>query len=78
MHEFNELARRLQDEYRSQPGLLSIHVEGDPAVGLRYSFADAPAAECFMKRRELQFSYEPANANDLVRDECDVVEIWRF
>lgn len=78
MHNFTELAQRLQDEYRHQPGLTSILSEGEPAIGLRYKFTDDSAANRFMKLRELQFSYEPVNANELVMDGSDVIEIWRF
>ncbi len=75
-HDFHALARRASAEYHWQAGIISISVEGDPAVGLRYSFRDRETAERFLVLRRLHNSHEPANANTLKREKCDVVEIW--
>lgn len=78
MHDFSDLVERLRSEYRSQPGLTGVLAEGTPAIGLRYQFTDKAAAESFLKFRTLQFSYEPANANELCINGCDVIETWRL
>jgi hypothetical protein len=74
--DFNALARRASAEYHRQAGIISVSIEGDPAVGLRYSFRDLESAERFMALRRVHNSYEPDNANTLRRDACEVIEIW--
>jgi hypothetical protein len=76
MHNFNALAQRAQAEYQRQHGLKSVVVEGTPAIGLRYRFENEVSADRFIAIRELHNSYEPANANTLIKVGLDVVEIW--
>ena len=64
-------------QYKSQPGIVNISIDGSPPLGLRYRFADETAAERFLSFRELHNSYEPVNANMLRQDGSDVVEVWR-
>jgi hypothetical protein len=74
--DFNALARRASAEYHLQAGIISVSVEGDPAVGLRYSFRSIETARRFLALRRVHNSYEPANANTLRREDREVIEIW--
>jgi hypothetical protein len=76
MHRFEALAQKAQTEYQRQPGFKCVVVEGEPAIGLRYKFENEVSADRFKVFRELHNSYEPANANALIIEGGDVVEIW--
>jgi hypothetical protein len=77
MRDFKELAQQAWNHYQSQPGIVSISIDGNPPSGLRYGFASESAAERFLSFRELHNSYEPVHANTLRQDGADVVEVWR-
>jgi hypothetical protein len=76
MHNFNALAQKAQSEFQRQPGLKCVVVEGEPAIGLRYQFENEASADRFKVFRELHNSYEPVNANALIKEGVDIVEIW--
>jgi hypothetical protein len=76
MQDFKSLAQKAWNECQKRPGLKCVVVEGSPAIGLRYQFEDDRSADRFIAYRELHNSYEPANANALVREGRDVLEIW--
>lgn len=62
-------------EYRYQPGLKRIEVEGEPETGLRFKFDNEASAARFMFLRGLLCRLNPGNT-DLRIDGCDVVERW--
>jgi hypothetical protein len=76
MHKFDALAQRAQTEYQRQPGFKCVVVEGAPAIGLRYKFENEVSADRFKLLRELHNSYDPVNANALVKEGFDIIEIW--
>lgn len=76
MQSFHDLAKRAMLEYRRQPGLIDVEVEGIPAMGLRYRFDEKASAGRFMLLRSLLCGYEPEDRL-LNIDGNDVVEIWR-
>lgn len=77
MIDFKTLAERIWAEYCRQPGLQCVLSEGEPGVGLRYSFADDCFADRFLTLRNMHHSFTPENANALRKEGMDVVEIWR-
>jgi len=75
MSDFQALAQRAKIEYRHQPGLIDIKVEGDPAHGLRFKFEHESYAERFMFLRSMLKKKDPS-MGQLRCDGCDVVEVW--
>ncbi len=75
MHDFHDIAQRAMMEYRRQPGLVSVEVEGEPPCGLRYRFRDVSEAGRFRNLRSIQHAYEQGS-KFLDLDGCDVVETW--
>lgn len=75
MHDFQKLAEMAMIEYGYQSGLISIDVEGEPPVGLRYRLKDAESANRFHLLRRLMHSTEDW-CSSLCVEECDVVELW--
>lgn len=76
MHDYHHLAQRAMGEYRHQPGLIEILVEGDPASGLRYRFDEEASASRFMILRGVLRQHD-RRAGDLIIDGRDVLEVWR-
>ncbi|MCE1274943.1 MAG: hypothetical protein LWW75_10560 [Chlorobiales bacterium] len=76
MRDFQYLALWATSEYQMQPGLISVEIEGDPAVGLRYRFDEEASAGRFRLLRGLLHTFEPGN-NELRIEGHDVVEVWR-
>lgn len=75
--DFKSLAERVWSEYHRQPGLQGVLIEGEPAIGLRYTFENDEHADRFLTLRNLHHSYKPENANALQKDGAHVIEIWR-
>lgn len=75
MHDFHKLAQRANNEYKHQHGLINVHVEGDPPVGLRYRFKEIRSANRFHLLRNLLHRAE-GWSNSLRVEGCDVVEVW--
>lgn len=75
MRDFQKLAEMVMIEYGYLPGLISIDVEGDPPVGLRYRLKDAETANRFHLLRRLMHSSDGWSSSLRVED-CDVVEVW--
>lgn len=75
MHDYHFLEQRAMVEYRYQPGLIKIVVEGEPAFGLRYRFDDEASASRFMILREVLRQHD-RGVGDLLIDGRDVVEVW--
>lgn len=63
-------------EYRWQPGLQGIDVEGQPPRGLRYRFEDNACARRFMMLRKLQGNHEHDRSRSLTFEGRYVVELW--
>ncbi len=70
-----EIARIARIEYSRQPGFLGVALEGEPAIGLRYRFADPGTAARFFALREAQNHYVCCD-NLLDLDGSDVIEVW--
>lgn len=75
MHDIHELARQTMLEYRYQPGLIGIEIEGEPANRIRYIFEDESTASRFMFLRGLLRQHDPGTGM-LHLEGSDVVENW--
>ncbi|NTV25872.1 MAG: hypothetical protein HGB01_06640 [Chlorobiaceae bacterium] len=73
--DYKVLAQKAMDEYRYQPGLIRVEVEGTPATGIRFRFDGEASATRFMFLRGL-FRHEKPEMSDLSIDGSDVLEIW--
>jgi hypothetical protein len=74
--ELKALAEKAWTKYRWVPGILSIVIEGDPPVGLRYQFMTEDIANSFLVLLQHHNSYDPAIASTLRRDGREIVEIF--
>lgn len=75
MNNFHDIAKRAMIEYRRQPGLISVELEGVPAIGLRYRFDEEASAGRFLTLRSLLSAYEQGERL-LHLDGRDVLELW--